>query len=171
MHHSAEKSTSTVRPSSTATCLSRSSENGCHAALGGRHRRCDTASRTTAPTNSRTTAPAERPGLQPVAQLGGRAACGRSASRRRRCPAAARRWHDGRRLDERQNEHHGRQQHEAADLLERFHPRAGLGQKSQQLGIDADEHVRAGHAEPERGEDDECRGDAVASRPKRWRLP
>src|SRR3954463_11892727 len=35
MHHSAEKSTSTVRPSLTATCLSRSSEKGCQAISDG----------------------------------------------------------------------------------------------------------------------------------------
>src|SRR5205085_359281 len=57
VHHSAEKSTSTVWPSTTATCLSHSSENGCQAtSFGLMAMRYSTPKDT--PTNARTTAPA-----------------------------------------------------------------------------------------------------------------
>ena len=61
-----------------------------------------------------------------------------------------------------EDEHDGRQQHEAADLLERFHPAARLGQEPQQFGKHADDKIRAGHAEAEGGEDDQRRGERLA---------
>ena len=75
------------------------------------------------------------------------------------------RRHDRRRIDERQDEYDRRQQHEAGELLERFHPRARLGQEAEQLGKHADEQIRAGHAEAEAREDGERRGERLRDGP------